>query len=83
MKLQSDYPALVISDNFTGQGTENVLELLENNNIHIVIVAANCTDRLQPLDLSVNKPAKNFLRQPVVCQSRMPASSTENNWHAS
>ena len=24
---------------------------------------ANCTDRLQPMDLSINKPAKNFLKQ--------------------
>ncbi len=26
------------------------------------MVPANCTDRLQPLDVSVNKAAKNFLR---------------------
>ena len=28
----------------------------------IVIVPPNCTDRLQPLDISVNKAAKEFLR---------------------
>ncbi len=28
----------------------------------IVFVPANCTDRLQPLDVSVNKPAKTFMR---------------------
>ena len=28
----------------------------------MVIIPANCTDRLQPLDLSVNKAAKEFLR---------------------
>ena len=50
-KLQSDYPALVIFDTFTGQGTEIVLKLLENNNIHAVMVPANCTDRLQPLTI--------------------------------
>ena len=26
------------------------------------MVPGNCTDRLQPLDVSVNKPAKDFLR---------------------
>ena len=31
--------------------------------MYIVIVPANCTDRLQPLDLSVNKAAKEFLRK--------------------
>ena len=30
---------------------------------YVVMVPANCTDRLKPLDVSVNKPAKNFLRQ--------------------
>ena len=28
-----------------------------------MIVPANCTDRLQPLDISVNKAAKEFLRR--------------------
>ena len=37
--------------------------LLEDNHIHVVMVPANCTDRLQPLEISVNKPAKSFLRQ--------------------
>ena len=63
LKLAADYPALVIFDKFTGQGTENLLNILEDNNIYFVMVPANCTDRLQPMDVSVNKPAKNFLRQ--------------------
>ena len=29
----------------------------------MAIVPANCTDRLQPLDVSVNKAAKEFLRR--------------------
>lgn len=28
----------------------------------IIVVLANCTDRLQPLDSSVNKPAKDYMR---------------------
>ena len=36
---------------------------LEENIILVVKVPAKCTDRLQPLDLSVNKPAKYFLRR--------------------
>ena len=51
----------VIYDKFKGQCTPAVLELLEENNIDIVLVPANCTDRLQPLDISVNKAAKNFM----------------------
>ena len=37
--------------------------MLEDNNIHLAIVPANCTDKLQPLDKSVNKPVKEYLRQ--------------------
>jgi hypothetical protein len=39
-----------------------MFNLLQKNNVHIVIIPANCTDRLQPLDVSVNKAAKDFLR---------------------
>ena len=36
--------------------------ILVQNNIISVIVPANCTDLLQPLDLSVNKPFKDHFR---------------------
>ena len=62
LKLPSDQRALVLFDKFKGQCTSSILELLEENNISVVMVPANCTDRLQPLDVSVNKAAKNFLR---------------------
>ena len=62
-KLPPDYPALVIFDQFKGQMTEPVLEKLAESHIHIVLVPGNCkcTDRLQPLDVSVNKAAKEFM----------------------
>ena len=36
-----------------------------SRNILIAIVPASCTDRLQPLDVSVSKPVKDFLRSKV------------------
>ena len=62
LKVPSDQPALAIFDVFKGQQTEAIAELLEENNIYVVSVPANCTDRLQPMDLSVNKSAKDFMR---------------------
>ena len=37
--------------------------MLETKHVCVTIVPANCTDRLQPLDVSVNKSAKVFLRR--------------------
>ena len=36
--------------------------MLDDNNIYYVIVPLNCTDKLQPLDVSINNPAKEYLR---------------------
>jgi len=63
LKLSADHPALAIFDVFKGQWTEEVLQILEDNNVERVCIPANCTDWLQPLDVSVNKPAKEFLRE--------------------
>ncbi len=54
--------SLVIFDEFKGQNTDLVYDLLRENNLYHVLVPANCTDILQPIDLSVNKSAKEFLR---------------------
>ena len=51
--LSCDHSALVIFDVFKGQCTEKVYKLLEDNNILHIMVPANYTDQLQPLDLSV------------------------------
>ena len=61
--LGEDKTALVVMDNFKGQVTQPVTALLENHNIHICLLPANTTDLLQPMDISVNKPAKDFLKQ--------------------
>ena len=58
--FEDDTPALVIMDNFKGQITSAISELLEANNIPVVLLPPNTTDSLQPMDLSVNKPAKDF-----------------------
>jgi len=59
LKLSDTYPALMIFDNFKAQA---ILKLLDNNYISVVMIPPNCTDRLQPLDISVNKAVKEFLQ---------------------
>ena len=63
LKLHPTHPALFIYDEFKGQLTPAVFTLLEENDILVVKVPPNCTDRLQPMDLSVNKAVKDFLRR--------------------
>ena len=62
LKLSEDHPALVLFNVFKGQCTEEVLQLLLDNNVLYIFIPANSTDKLQPLDLSVNKPAKDFMK---------------------
>ena len=59
--MPDDYPALAIFDVFRGQTTDAIYELLDENHIFVIKVPANCTNRLQPMDLSVNKSVKDFL----------------------
>ena len=53
---------IIIMDNFKSQTTNSVLSFLEANDIHVCLLPSNTTDRLQPMNLSVNKPAKSLLK---------------------
>jgi len=61
--LGEDKVAVAIMDNFKGQVTSAMTELLERHCIHTCLIPPNTTDRLQPMDISVNKPAKAFLKE--------------------
>ena len=61
--FQPDTSALVIMDNFKGQITESVSSLLDQYNIHVCLLPLNTTDRLQPMDVLINKPAKDHLKK--------------------
>ena len=60
---KADQAALVIFDVFRGQITDNVLNLIKENNIKTVLFPANMANLLQPLDLTVNGYAKIFCRK--------------------
>ena len=61
--LGDNKPALAIMDNFKGQITESVSGLLDMHNIHVCLLPPNTTDLLQPMDIAVNKPAKEYLKR--------------------
>ena len=60
--LDDNQSALAIYDHFKGQLTKKVSKVLVDHNIQTVLVPPSCTDCLQPLDISVNKSAKCFLK---------------------
>ena len=45
---------------------QSVLDKLEENNIMVIFVPPNCTDLLQLLDVSVNKPLKAEIKKRFV-----------------
>ena len=60
----SESAALVIMDiYFKGQKNPKITGLLEDHNIHVGFIPPNTTDKLQPMDVAVNKPAKDFLKK--------------------
>ena len=58
--------ALLILDVFRAHRTTKVQQKLSESNNLVVFAPANCIDRLQPLNLSLNKPFKNEMRKHFV-----------------
>ena len=63
LKLPMSYPALAIFDCSKGQTTPAVKAVLRQYHIRFVIVPPNCTDKLQPLNISINKPIKSEMKK--------------------
>ena len=62
LKLEASYPAVTIFDGFRGQTTNDIHTLLNTHNIIPMQLPPNCTDKLQTLDVSINKPMKDHLK---------------------
>ena len=62
MELPVEHPAIVMFDAFRGHKGSEIEDLLKENHLLPVPIPSNCTDRLRPIDISVNKPLKDHLR---------------------
>ena len=60
--LQEDFPWLYICDVFKAQWTDAVKAIVAKSSGKMTPVPNNWTPYFQPLDVSVNKPCKDFLR---------------------
>ena len=63
LKLPKSLSALAIFTCFKGQTTLKVKALLGKHHVRVLIVPANCTHKLQPLDISINKPFKEAMKK--------------------
>ena len=54
---------LLVADVHKAQQTDEVKRLLQKKNTVLVNVPPGCTSRVQPLDVVVNKPFKNLVRE--------------------
>lgn len=59
---QKDQKAVCIFDVYKAHRGEKLLQHLKDNNIVPIFVPAACTDKLQPLDLSLNREYKEQLK---------------------
>ena len=62
LDLPLSQTSLAKFNGFRSQTTPDILSLLEKHNIIAVQVPVNCTDKLQPVDISINKPVKGEMR---------------------
>ena len=63
----SGKPALLSLDTFSAHLTCNVKAEFEKCHTKLLIIPGGCTSVLQPLDISINKPFKDYIRQ-LWCQ---------------
>ena len=56
LQQPSNFPALLLFDHFSGQTSQAIFDMLEKHHLMYVLIPKTCTDRLQPMDLSVNNP---------------------------
>ena len=49
-------------DTFKGQGNDEVAKLSRKNNCAFINFPHNLTNKFQPLDITINKPAKYFIK---------------------
>src|SRR5215469_12095450 len=55
--------SLLVLDSFRGHITDPVKRRFTEKNTDIAVIPGGCTSKLQPLDVSLNRPFKNNIRK--------------------
>lgn len=67
---KNQHSSSLTTSRVTGQVTASVNTPLEEHNIHVCLLPPNATTLFQPVDISLNKPAKDFPNQWVIRDHR-------------
>jgi hypothetical protein len=60
---RSEAPAMLVYDSFKGHLEASVKSKFRESDIHLAVIPGGLTSICQPLDVAINKPFKNNLRQ--------------------
>ena len=65
--------ALLVMDSFRAHCTEDIQDVLARANSNISFIPGGCSSKLQPLDVSLNKPFKTICRMSfsTFCRSQL------------
>ena len=62
VKYTKRRPSLLFLDTFSAHLTDKVKDAFQNSNTTVLVIPDGCTSILQPLDVSINKPIKAYMR---------------------
>ena len=63
LKFTKKDRSLLVLDSFRGHLTDSVKKTLRKGNTVMAVISGGCTSKLQPLDVSINKPLMSELRR--------------------
>ena len=61
--LVNDTPKMIVYDSFRGHLEESVKKSFVINGFDLAVIPAGLTSLCQPLDITINKPFKDYLRK--------------------
>ena len=71
--------SLLVLDSFRGHLTESVEKSFRKGNTVMAVIPGGCTSKVQPLDVSINKPFKTELRKSWGAYMREAAKTAREN----
>ena len=78
LKYAGSKKSLLVMDTFSAYCSDEIISLLSEHHPRVALIPGGCTSKLQPLDVSLNKPFKQVCRQKfqTYCHSLLATMSS-------